>query len=255
MKRFWSFSILLILMLPAAKAQRFVAKSTLQIQLTTGNNLAVEIDGRNYSRVSNTLTLGNIPSGKHRLRVYQIENRNGARKGVTVFEGSIRVKAASFHSIMVDPGEGRLRIRTAPIGDYRQIPDDGDAPKPRNRDTRTSDDNSEDPTENRSSNQTLTKSLSKEKMEKLKARVDNTITDTEKLKLLKGELQNIALSSRELVEILSWLTFDESKLELAKFKGPSLTDPENIGDVVDTLNFESNKTELRDYLRTKPQNR
>jgi len=68
--------------------------------------------------------------------------------------------------------------------------------------------------------------------------------ESEKLSTAKAALNQTALQSEDLKRLLQTLDFEASRVELAKFAYPHVTDPENFNRVYQAFNFESSKRDI-----------
>lgn len=73
--------------------------------------------------------------------------------------------------------------------------------------------------------------------------------DDTKLKLAKEIVQSKCLKSVQLTEILKMLTFENNRLELAKFAYPYIFDADNYYKVTDAFEFSSTKDELLEFIK------
>lgn len=72
--------------------------------------------------------------------------------------------------------------------------------------------------------------------------------DDTKLSTAKSILSNNCVNTNQVVEMCKQFSFEENKLEFAKFAYGRTVDPNNYFKVVDVFTFDSNKTELNEYI-------
>lgn len=76
-----------------------------------------------------------------------------------------------------------------------------------------------------------------------------------KLSTAKAALEQAALPTTDLKRLLLTLDFEASRLELAKFAYPHLTDPQNVTQLYPAFNFEASKRELEQAVQVAEQDR
>ena len=74
--------------------------------------------------------------------------------------------------------------------------------------------------------------------------------ESEKLSTAKAALDQTALPTDALKRLLLTLDFEASRVELAKFAYPHVTDPQNFNRVYQTFNFESSKRDVERAVST-----
>src|ERR1043165_6373315 len=113
--------ILLVSLIIASVSDVAQGRATLRVSLTTNRMVAVTVDDRYYERRGNILTVGDIPSGQHYLKVYNYRiGRNGNGKANLVYSGYVNLRPNTFNNAVIDPYQRMMRMRTRPIdGNYR----------------------------------------------------------------------------------------------------------------------------------------
>ena len=82
----------------------------------------------------------------------------------------------------------------------------------------------------------------------LKCVISNRWFESGKLEVTKQAITNSAVSSSQLAELMSLLSFESSKLELAKFGYAQVVDKQKFFLVNDAFSFESSISELNNYI-------
>jgi hypothetical protein len=75
--------------------------------------------------------------------------------------------------------------------------------------------------------------------------------DKDKEKLIKTYMKNAYISTVQINQVLRQLSFDASKLELAKYLFDRCIDKQNYFNVADELQFSSSKSELNDFVKSR----
>jgi hypothetical protein len=79
-------------------------------------------------------------------------------------------------------------------------------------------------------------------------KVNEKITDTDKLKVLEAALKKKSFNTDQLGIMMGWLTFEQSKLELAKWAFSHTTDKGNFPNLEQKLSENNNRYELDSYI-------
>ena len=72
--------------------------------------------------------------------------------------------------------------------------------------------------------------------------------DNEKVAFLKDQIDYVFLTSGQLSNLLYNITFEDNRLELAKYAYRKTIDPQNYGLVYNTLTFNSTKRDLDIFI-------
>jgi len=75
--------------------------------------------------------------------------------------------------------------------------------------------------------------------------------DKDKESYVKTYMKNAYLSTHQISQILKQLSFDATKLDLAKFLFDRCVDKQNYFEVANELQFSSSKTDLNDFIKTR----
>lgn len=237
MKRLLLLTLLLVCTI-STFAQR---GASLRIQLSTNRVLAVSIDDRHYDRQGTSLTIGEVPAGRHYIKVYSYHvSRNGARRPNMVYSGYIDLKPASRNMAVVDPFQRKMTMRTTQTFDRNDndVYEDWNDRRDNRRNDR--DDNYND------------NSLLNSEVSDLGARIRDRSTDGDKLKLVQSALTGRTYYTEQLRPMLGWFSFESTKLEFAKWAYDNAIDKDNYWKLEDVFSFSSSKNELTAYIDSKP---
>jgi hypothetical protein len=81
--------------------------------------------------------------------------------------------------------------------------------------------------------------------------IENKSFESTRMEIAKQVLSHRFVNTRQVMALINLLTFESSKLELAKFAFERTIDKENYFRVNDTFTFESSIHELNEYIRDK----
>ena len=94
-------------------------------------------------------------------------------------------------------------------------------------------------------------SMTDAKISKLKGKVTAKATDTEKLKALKDGLQNERITTYQVSVMMDWFTFENTKLEFAKWAYDITVDKSNFGDLGSKFTYKDSEEDLKKFLQSK----
>ncbi|MFM7645016.1 MAG: DUF4476 domain-containing protein [Sphingomonadales bacterium] len=86
------------------------------------------------------------------------------------------------------------------------------------------------------------------RLEAFKAELKDQSFEEDRLEALQLEMKSTCLTTAQAEQLLDLFTFDENRLEVAKYLSDRLTDRDNAGALAKKLTFDSNKMEYRRYL-------
>jgi hypothetical protein len=86
------------------------------------------------------------------------------------------------------------------------------------------------------------------RLEAFKAELQDQSFEDDRLEALKLGLNKTCLTTAQSAQLLDLFTFDENRLEAAKYLSDRLTDRANAGELAKKLTFDSSKMEYRRYI-------
>ncbi|TGE09258.1 DUF4476 domain-containing protein [Hymenobacter fodinae] len=90
--------------------------------------------------------------------------------------------------------------------------------------------------------------MSPQDVSRLLQAVQRQSFDDNKLPILREALRESAVESEDLKRILSTLTFDRNRVELAKYAYPRVIDPQRFYQVYEAFDFQANVQELQRFV-------
>lgn len=247
-----------------------VGQSDLQFRLRNDKLLTVVMDGRHYKRYGRSISFVDVPSGMHEVKVYRYYpnddmrfNNEGRARAVLVYKGKMRVEAYTTYYCTIDPQYNTMSIRESREALYDndrtfRIEEKPDFEEGRDDNNWKDRDNDRFEERNRDHNRpTVTidpNMLSNEQLYTLKAAVDERMSSGDKVNLIQNFLQSKKVSTEQVKTILGWLSFENSKLQVAKFCYPRTIDQDNYLQVSSLLSFQNSKSELEQIMFASPNN-
>lgn len=194
------------------------AQSQLHVSLTDHSRFTVAVNGRYFNRRGTSVTVGDLPPGRHSLTIYgTYSDRWGQAHMSTLFQGRIVTEYRMTTNVLYDPDTRNIKVThnassgTAAVEDADGMDDYG----------RQSPAESSTAPANTSggpaASPAVMGSLSQSEQERLKKKMDNLKTDTDKLKTAKESLDAKTLSVFQVMTIMDWFLFESTKLDFAKW--------------------------------------
>ena len=216
-------------------------------------DIRIEIDGRRYYENGRTFTLRNLAPGNHRVKIYT-ETRGGGVFGDifgtkvqrVIYNNSIRVKPRTHIRIEINRNN-RVEIDEKKIGNgngrWEDDDDrwDNDRRPDRDRDYDDRDSRWDDPygrPMDERSFLTFIQTLSRERFE------DTRFT------LARNSFDRQQFSSDQVKRVLQYFSFENNKLELAKFAYRNTVDKQNYHVIYNVFSFSRSKEDLSNYIRS-----
>ena len=251
----------------------------LTVTSISNNKVFVEVDGRRYDLNDNTLSLSSIRPGTHNVRVLrEMKRRTGVNFGNKREETIYNIKATfrngyhfdilvnRFGKVMIDErridpdddwyndddyydrndGRNRDRDNTYDNGDDRDDSDYGNDDRD-NRDNRDYDNDrkNDDPRYDNNYSQAMTNNDFAQAKESLRREwFENT-----RLETAKQIIDRSYFTSQQVKEMVLLFTFENNRLDIAKYAFGKTVDKGNYFVINDAFTFNNNKESLKEYIR------
>lgn len=216
------------------------AQTRLSITSASKTTLRVMVDGKKYQLYNDAVQINNLRSGNHEVKIFHLAYDGGrSREGnymgryQLVYSKTIFVKPQYHVDIMINRF-GKAFIDEQLISDNYGVDDDDDWGV-----------DSRDQYYDRYSR----KEMDKISFEQLKQSLKKESFDQTKLKTAKQFIAQNYFSTAQVKELVMLFSFDDSKLELAKFAYDYTIDKGNYFLMNDAFSFSSSKESLMDYIR------
>jgi hypothetical protein len=253
----------------------------LTVTSVSNNKMFVEIDGRRYDLNGNTVSISSIRPGTHTVRVLREMKRkagrnfgNGNKREETVYNIKVTFRDGYHFDILInrfgkvliderridpnddwyndddyyDRNEGRNRDRdnTYDNGDDRDDSDYGHNDRD-NRDNRDYDNDrkNDDPRYDNNYSRAMTNNDFAQAKESLRREwFENT-----RLETAKQIIDQNYFTSKQVKEMVLLFTFENIRLDIAKYAYGKTVDKGNYFVMNDAFTFNSNKEKLSEYIR------
>lgn len=204
--------------------------SKLTISTFNNQSIAVVIDGRAFQlrQNDNGYTINDLPSGYHAIRIYRQSGNYGRRRdnsSQVIYNGNIYVRNG-YHTDITINRFGKAFVDEQMIGaDYNNDDD-------RNRDYN----NSYQP-------------MSSFSFEQLRQSVAREPFDDTKLNIAKTGIAANLFSAAQAKQIIQLFSYDNSRLDIAKYLYKYTVDKNNYVTVYDAFSYSSSRDELSRFIQ------
>ncbi len=249
--------IILLLGLLLAAVPVFAQKPVSTIRFTTSElqPITVILNDRDFNRVGRSITFKDIPRKRHNVQIYEVvqDSRTGNKRGIKLYSGNIKLEPGKRYEAILDMKSRNLRVR--PVREFAALrggEHTNAGTQPAVQPSRSSSGLAPVPVQTIDDEITIPLSFEDNlgpKMKTLKAEMDKQTLDKDKIKAARNFTDKNAVSAYEARAVLSWLLFEDSKVELAQVLKDKVTDKENLDMLSDAFSFESNKTRFLDSLK------
>ncbi len=240
---------LLLLCVLFASGDAF-SQSQMRITLTDRSPVTVAVDGRYFNRRGTAITVGDLPPGRHSVKIYSIRHdRWGDPYQRIVFQGRVTTEYRMTTHVVYNPYTRMARIR--------QVADDFNGSAGDNNYARYKDGSMEESptapgnsvTTGAAASPAPMGSLSAGRQEALKKKVDAEKTDTKKLAVVKSGLNGETLSTMQVMTLMDWFLFESTKLDFAKWAYNITIDKQSYGDLSSRFEAQPNRNEFDMFVK------
>lgn len=265
-KQTFSFILMMAFVISAS------AQSLLRVHLADNSRINVSVNGRYFYKQGTTVTVGDLPPGRHLLKIYNIAyDRWGRMYDRLVFQGTVNTSYGMVTNFLFDPrnrtmsatrseidnSRNRYAQSQLPNGQYKAYNEENDnqyeAPTAENAVPEPPAKESAKPLDPGApaASPVASGSLTEEKSDRLKTKVDGKATDTEKLKYIKDALKNETVTTFQVGYMMDWFLFESTKVDFAKWAYGITTDKDYYDDLSSKFNYESSKQDFKKFMSSR----
>ncbi len=220
-----------------------MAASNLTILSSKAKSIRVIIDNRTFNSNSNSITIKNISSGRHKLQVLTTE-QSSASSGLFLNRTSGKWKNILNKQLNIN---NRVHYDVVITRNGRIFTDEEMLESETQTCTNEELDYSGSSTGAWGSSNTGNQ-LSSSSYYSLKSLLQKESFDQNKLSLIKDALRDNLVSIDQAKELASKFSFESSKLEYAKYVYTRLTDKSDAFMLYDIFSFSASKTEFSEFI-------
>jgi hypothetical protein len=261
--------LFLLLILTVCCCSFLFAQSVLHVQLRDNSRFNISVNGRFFNRQGSSITVGDLPPGRHYIKIYAlVYNRWGRGYDNVIFSGWVNTSYRMITNFVYDPYMRRARVSEAPVsnrfdenkdvagniqGQYNSRYNEGVTDNTNDDRNTTAQNKPDGNTDIKSSGAVAsplpTGTLTDEKVTELKKKCDSKKTDSERMTLLKTELSKETFNTIQVGTMMDWFLFESSKLEFAKWAYNKTADKAYYNDLSAKFINKSAKDELTQFVQ------
>lgn len=243
MKKIYTLSIALII---AFSSFAYYDDGKLAITYLGRGDVKITVDGRRYDDNDKSTVISNLRPGYHTVKISR--NRRERRGGwwnndEVIYSNSIYIKPQTFVDITINRF-GKAFVDEEQLNRNDRWSDDDDRWNNDNRNNRDDDWRNND---NR--NGGYRNPMSYQTFEALRKTLRNEGFDDKKLVIAKQVVRDNGVSSEQVKDLLQEFSFENNKLDLAKYCYQYVSNRGNYFIVYDAFSFSSSKDELARYIQ------
>lgn len=258
MTKIYSLILALLIGICAIAADR-PRSGMLTISMKDNDNsyMRVVIDGRNYSERDNDFTISNIEPGYHSVQVYRV---NSSRSPFEIFGGrNNREQLIYSNSLYVKPRteveitinrNGKTKVKERDIRNNRNNDrwDDDDRWDRDGRNNGGWGNNGGYNNGGYGNGGSYNRTPSFQEMQSMKQMLRRERFENTRVSTARQMFNEHAFTSSQVRELLQEFSFENNKLDLAKYAYRNTVDRNNYYVVLDVFSYHSSKQELSNYM-------
>ena len=217
--------------------------SYLQISLYDDGDFSVTLDNTTLG-AGNYAEFDNLPAGEHSLKIVRLTENSS---GETAFDGKIKIPSGSDLYAVIDEYNAFMIYKKKKYGFNRYVPTGEQSRKCGDDGVKINKNN--ESTSNDS--ECKFKVMKKDDYSDLKKSINNRNFESTNSATLKTAIDNNYFTSEQVVELLRYFTYEDSKLEIAKYIYKKVCDPGNFFKGYEAFDFDSSVQELKNYISGK----
>jgi hypothetical protein len=227
--------IFLIFLVFSARVRAGFNDGILSITNLSHQHVLIEVDGRQYPDCNNALVIRDFTPGYHEVKVYAEKSKTFPFKRVTLYNKDVYVRPKYYVDIIINRF-GHALIDEQEITDNR-FDEDGCE--------KEEDKHHERPRPNYSNPVPIADNTFAALIEVIK----KESFDDSRMAIARSGIDQHFFTSAQARQLITLLSFETSKLELAKYLYGKTTDQKNYFIVYSAFTFSKTKEELAGYIR------
>lgn len=226
--------ILLIFLAFTAQVRAGFNDGMLSITNLSRQQVLIEVDGRQYLDCKNALVLRDLTPGYHQVKVYVEKSKDHPFKRTMLYNKDVYVRPKYYVDIIINRF-GRALIDEQEITDNR-FDDDG-------HEDRDEDHHYERPRPENNG------PIADNTFASLIETIKKESFDDSRMAIARSGVDQHFFTSAQAKQVIALFSFENSKLEIAKYLYGRTTDPRNYFIVYSVFTFSKTKEELAEYIR------
>jgi hypothetical protein len=256
--------ILLVALILASGIQSFAAwkSAMLRLKHEMGRSISISVDGRKYTKIGRSLTVGDLPPGNHKIKIYKYNsNGYGYTTGTLIYQGMLKMRPGRIYYGVVS-NDGSLDLEeNCCIDDYGRWNNNDNWDNMDQMNNTSNEDHGDNWNNNHSWNQqhhqenhnengwgSFNGQMSDGRFTQLTGQIRKASFETSKVSVANQALKTNKITCQQLLSILNEFSFESTKLQFAKDAYKSVTDKNNYFMINDVFAFQSSKDDLLEFL-------
>jgi Domain of unknown function (DUF4476) len=234
---------LLLASLISISMHAFPAFSKISISSTSNAALRVMVDGSRYKANDNSIQINNLQQGYHAVKVYRyirsLRPGNGYGNNSNyqlVYSANVYVKP-QYHVDITINRFGKAFIDEQPISSSYYGDDEEE------------DDWGNDNTNNNNHDNTYGREMNSQLFSNFKQSLEKESFDNTRMNIARQVIGSNYFTTAQIKEVLQLFSFENNKLETAKYAYKNTLDKNEYFSLTDCFAFSSNKDELIKYIQ------
>jgi len=250
------------------------AQSMLKVSLADRSVINISVDGRYFNKRGTTVTVGDLPPGRHSLKIFVAsQDRRGRAREDVLYEGNVKTHNGSVTLFVYDANTDNIDIQEQDMDAYM-----ANNPQPNNNAPMNNgnngnnrfgyNDNNNYPNNQGNNNNYQNNNngnynnnnapvaspapvgtLTDDKTAKLKDRIAAKAADTQKLTELESALNDETYTTDQVGTMMDWLIFDETKVSFAKWAYTHVVDKDNFKSVENKFSYKNSQDDIDKFLQ------
>ena len=227
-------------------------QSKLSITVVGHQNIQIMVDNNRYQGQENSIVLNNLQPGSHTIKVYSSRNQKRSIWGNNnntrlIYSSSVYIRPGYYTGITIDRN-GKALIDERAIRSNRRN-DDRDDYKNNGRYNERNDRFDERDNRYNEKNDYNRKPVTEQSFSSMVQTLRREYSENSRLALAMQLVDRNYFTSGQVKYMMELFSFENNKLELAKYAYRNTTDQRNYFVVYDALSYSSSKEQLAEYIR------
>ncbi len=212
-------------------------QSKLSITVVGNKNIEIMVDNNRYQSRDNSVVINSLQAGSHTVKVYNLKNggRNLFRNNAKLLYSSTIYVRPGYHVDITIDRSGKA------IFNERAIRANG-------RDRDWNNDYGND-SRNNNRNGYTGRAVTSQQFSSMVETLRREFSENSRLVLAKQMIDRNGFSSDQVKYMMQLFSFENARLDLAKYAYSHTTDQRNYFVVYDALSYSSSKEQLANYLK------
>lgn len=228
-------------------------QSKLSITVVGHQNIQIMVDNNRYQGQENSIVINNLQPGHHTIKVYS--SRNNQQRRIwghhnnlrLIYSSTVYVRPGYYTGITIDRF-GKAVVDQRAIRSNRRN-DDWDGYKNDGRYNDRNDRYDDRDDRYKGHDDYNRRAVSEQSFTSMVQALRREYSENSRLVLAKQMVEQNYFSAEQVKYMMQLFSFENNKLELAKFAYRKTTDQKNYFVVYDALSYSSSKEQLAEYIR------